>query len=324
MKLGNLYNLESFESFKDSHKAAGFTDAQGGLIIAENLKAIDPRIFTKRYPDTVMVNSGIQVSNTGGYNALIQSRRKSAVGSFVNANDAADNKGKITINGEQSLLKVIERQAHSKWTDTEIKQCNLEGINLQSEFVSGHQSVYVREVDLIGLTGGDTGNEGLLNYSGFASDTASGAAGTLSGEQLYKEISDLITAQHEGVLNTEGYMANKVLMPPRVMNQARKEILNSAGSSETVMEALRSNFPDVEFMSSFRCEKDADGGNAGATSVVVAFSVGEDSMIMRVPLPLLIGEIIKLNSFDYQVDSKYRIGGLDVLEDASGRILKGL
>ena len=47
-------------------------------------------------------------------------------------------------------------------------------------------------------------------------------------------------------------------------------------------------------------------------------------MIMRIPQPLTIGEIIKVGSFDFHVDSKYRIAGLDVLENTAGRLLTGL
>ena len=47
-------------------------------------------------------------------------------------------------------------------------------------------------------------------------------------------------------------------------------------------------------------------------------------MKMRIPVPLTVGEIVKMSSFDFRVDSKYRIAGLDILEDSGGRILTGL
>jgi hypothetical protein len=47
-------------------------------------------------------------------------------------------------------------------------------------------------------------------------------------------------------------------------------------------------------------------------------------MVMRIPQPLTIGEIVRRGSFNHAVDYKYRIAGLDVLEDSAARILTGL
>jgi hypothetical protein len=62
----------------------------------------------------------------------------------------------------------------------------------------------------------------------------------------------------------------------------------------------------------------------GGSSATVAYANSDEAMKMRIPLALTIGEIVKLGSFNFHVDSKYRIAGLDVLEDTAGRILTGL
>jgi hypothetical protein len=61
-----------------------------------------------------------------------------------------------------------------------------------------------------------------------------------------------------------------------------------------------------------------------ATDKAVAFSTSEESMQMRIPMPLTIGEIVKQRSFSYNVESMFRIAGLDILEQDSGVILTGL
>lgn len=320
MKIGQLYNLDSFKAFMDSGKKAGFADAYAGTVLARNLTAIDPRLFEKKFPELTFVNSGVQVDNSGGYARRIQSLRVLDVGGFTTSGDASGNKGRISLNAEDSFLKVVVREADSVWTDDEIKEAELQNINLVQRYVQAHNSAYMREIDQIGLLGGVAGiGKGLLNHTGFTASSSSGAIGTLTSQQMYDAIASLITDQFNAVNNTPEYMADRVIMPVNVMNRLNVAILNSAAGSSTVLRALQDNFGGVQFLASFRA------GNTGAgISATVAFSTNEEVMKMRIPVPLTIGEIIKQGSFDYKVDSKYRIAGLDVLENAGGRILTGL
>jgi hypothetical protein len=322
MKIGNLYNLDSYKRFIDSAKAPGFMDAYAGTVLARNLTAVDPMIFEKKYPDLSFVSSGIVADNTGGYVARIQSLRKRQVGGFTTAGDPSGNKGKISLAGDDSFLKVVERESHSEWTDTEVRQAELQGINLVSDYVTAHNEIYLREVDRIGYLGipDVAGSTGLLNYAGFTSGAATGAIGTLTAQQMYDDIAGLITAQWNAVNNTAEYKANRVDMPIYVLNTLTETILNTAGSSAAVLTALKANFPGVEFRGTFRAD---DAGGAGV-SHTVAYSNNEQGMKMRIPTALTVGEIIKQSSFDYRVDSKYRIAGLDVLENSVGYILTGL
>lgn len=318
MKIGHLYNLDSFKSFQDSIKTSGFADSFAGSVLARNLTAIDPKIFEKKFPELAFINSGIQADNSGGYSKRIQSLRIQALGGFRTAGDASDNKGKISLAAEDNFIKVTEREAESKWSDSEIKEAELGGINLPQRYVQHHNSIYLREVDAIGLTGGDMGGTGLLNHPGFTATASGAAVGTLTGIQAYDAIAGLIIDQRNGVNNTPEYSANRVIMPVGVLNRLTVLILNTAAGSSTVIKALQDNFPDVAFMSSFRA------ATVGAGSAVVAYSNSDEAMKMRIPLALTVGEIIKLGSFSFHVDSKYRIAGLDVLENTAGRILTGL
>lgn len=317
MKLGNLYDLASFEAFCDSATQRGFTDAYAGTVLARNLTSVDPRIFEKKYPELALINSGIEADNSGGYARRIQSLRLQDLGGFTNSGDQSSDKGKISLSGEDSFLRVVERESHSKWTDSEIREAELQGINLPQRYVQAHNRIYMREVDQIGLVGG-IGTEGLLNYSGFDTDSSGGAIGTLTSVEKYEAFADMITTQRNAVNNTPEYSANRVITSTAVLNDLAASILDTAAGSMSVLAALRANFPDVTFMASFRA------GDVGGASATVAYSNNTEVMKMRIPQPLTIGEIIKLGSFDYQVDSKYRIAGLDVLEDTGGFILTGL
>lgn len=322
MKVGQIYSLDSFERLSKSMQTSGFADAYAGTVLARNLTAIDPQIFVKQYPELTFVSSGIDADNSGGYAKKIESLRRRPTGGFTTSGDTTTGKGKIGMSGEYSDLKVAEREAESDWSDSEVKEAALQNINLVSDYISSHNEIYMREIDLVGYLGltGIGNGTGLLNYAGFTSVGATGAIGTLTAAQMYSDIADLINAQWAAVNNTAPYMANRVDMPFYVLNTLSNTILNSAASPASVLMALKGNFPTVEFRGTFRAD---DAGGAGV-SHTVAYSNNNEVMKMRIPLPLTVGEIIKVGSFDFHMDSKYRIGGLDVLENTGGYILTGL
>lgn len=317
MKIKEIYNIDSIQKLADSANDTRFKDSDSGIILARSLTAVDPTIFEKKFPELVFMNSGITMNNTGGYVQEIQSLRRSITGSFSQAGDRSDDKNKISITGEDSKLNVHEFEAQSAWTDTEIKQAELEGRNLVTELLEAHNKIYMRELDEGGYTG-IAGNDGLLNFSGYTATAAAGAIGTLTAQEMYDEISTLIIAQWNAVGNTAEYKANRLDTSITVINTLAETILNTAAGASTVLSALKANFPNVTFSGTFRAE------DVGGTSKTCAYNNGGESMQYRLPEPLTIGEIIRIGSFKFQVDSKYRNAGLDILETTSGRILTGL
>lgn len=318
MKKQNLYDLNAFDRLVDSSTSMfkGFADSFQGVVLGRNLTAINPRIFEKKFPELSFMNCGIEADNTGGYAARIQSLRLVGLGGFTNAGDVSGNKGKISLTGEDDFLKVVERESHSNWTDTELQQAQLQNINLVAQYVSKANDIYSREVDMIGLKGVQGGpSYGLLNNSIFASGGATGALAGLTPLELYNEFAALITDQWNAVNNTPEYMANRVIMPVWAMNLLTTKLLTGdAGySSQSVFKTLQDNFPTVVFLSSARADTEA-----------VAFTNNSEAMLMRLPLALTVGSIIQKGSFNYEVDYKYRIAGLDILESSGGRILTGL
>lgn len=316
MKIGQLYNLPSFQAFRDAGKSRAFADSYGGTVLSRWLTAIDPQILETKYPELTFVNSGIEADNTGGYAKRIQTLRIREQGSFRTAGDASDEKGKISLAAEDSTLKVLSREAESEWSEDEIREAELQNINLPSRYVQNHNMIYQREVDEIGYLGIE-GNDGLANHSEPNSTSAANSADSLTGQELYNEISTLITLQWGDVNNTPEYMANRVDMPVNVYNIASKTILDSRASAQTVLEALKNNFPGVAFNYSFRL----DGLSPTKT---IAYNNSAQAMKMRLPIPLTVGEIVRIKSFKYLVESHYRIAGLDLFEPRSVRYLTGL
>lgn len=323
MKIGNLYNLDSYKACVASAKTSGFADALAGTVLARTLTQVDPKIFEKKFPELTFVNSGIEVDNTGGYAQKIQSLRKVAQGGFTTSGDAANNKGKIGLSAEDSFLDVIGREAFSEWTETDVEQAKMQGINLISEYVKTHNEIYLREIDLSGFVGIGT-RTGLLNYSGFVSSGAGGTIESLTGKQQYDAISGLIQDQFNGCRRVAEYKAGKVVMPSRVLDFISQEVYDSNGTNHaSVLMALQANYPGISFEATNRADTIAEGGDL-ATSATVAYSTNRESMVMRIPKPLQIGEIFRLGSFHFKVDSMYRQAGLDVLENTSAVILTGL
>ena len=237
MKIGNVYNLESMKALLDSAKVKGFQDSYTGVVLAHALTAINPRIFEKKYPGLAFLTSGIEVDNTGGYARQIESLRIREQGGFATSGDESGNKGRISLAGENNLLKVLEREGHTLWNDTDARRAELQGVNLVSQFLSAHNKLYQREIDEIGYLGVPdiATSTGLLNTAAFTSGAATGAIGTLTAQQMYDDIAGLITAQYNAVNNTPEYMAVKVDMPNYVLNTLGVTILNTAAGAASVL-----------------------------------------------------------------------------------------
>jgi hypothetical protein len=316
MKLGQLYNLDSLESLVS--QKTQFKDSVAGAVLARNLTHVDPKILEKKYPELVLVNSGIEVDNSGGYSRKIQSLRLRDIGGFTTAGDVSGNRGKISLAAEDSYLTVIERESHSNWSDSEVNEAGIQGINLPQNYIAAHNKSYLREVDQIGLVGLNAAGGGLLNNNYFTSTTASGTILSMTGKQAYDEFAELITSQWNSVNNTPEYKAMRVITTVETLNSLQTKILGTtAESGRSVLAALQLNFPGVTFAASFRATQD------GQASYTAVYSDSADVMKMRIPLALRFSNIYEAG-FSFTIDSKYRIAGLDILEPAGGRILRGL
>ncbi len=317
MKIGQLYDLDKFKALKESAGATQFKDSEGGVVLAKSLTAVDPKVFEAKYPELSFVNSGISVDNSGGYARRIQSLKLVEQGDFTDSTDVNSGKGKISLTAEDSFIKVFPKEAFSIWSDDELKEASMQNINLVQRYLATHNKSYNQKIDEVGYLG-HGGQKGILNYAGFPTSASGSAIGTMSAIEMYDAISGLINEQHNGVNGTVEYSCDTVVMPVGVLNTLQATMLNTAGGSSSVLEALRDNHLGINFVSSFRAAE------VGGTSATVAFSTNENAAVMRIPIRLTVGEIVKQTSFNFRVDSKFRIAGIDVLEDSSGRILTGL
>ena len=313
MNVKKLYNLKSF----DAVAAHNFKDSATGLTLSKNLTAIDPKIFEAKYPDLMFMNSGIEVDNTGGITAnTIQSLRISDQGGFRDAGDQGS-AGIISIAGDFSEIRVYKRQGTSKWDEDDVRTAQEQGFSLLNRLAEAQNKLYLRDLDAIGYIGrGNT--KGLLNYSDFNTTVATGAIGTLTAKEMYDVIQAQISDQNTRNNNTAGFMVSRADLTVEVFNTINKTILNTASGSSTVLKALRDNNPDVTFSANHRCS------DVGGNTVCAFYGTTREGMLMRVPRPLEVGAPFQKGSYKWEIESRYNVAGLDVLDNAIANLLIGL
>jgi len=320
-RVKSLYGVQSFDAAANYAKK-NFKDA-GGIILARNLEHVSAEIFTQEFAGLTFLQQGIEVNNEGGYSTSIRKLKLRTEGGFRESGSGTNTTGKITLSGEDDSIPVFTMEGESDWSEIELKQAELENINLPSRFFEGHAELYNRKIDDIGFLGqvrtdGSQKTTGLLNY-GFTSESAVKTAAASTGAELYDEIAELITAQWAGVLNVDSYKADRVTMPASVYNICSTKILNSAGSEMSVLRALQSNFPTVTFGLTTKAESVGAEGD----SVTVAFSSNRRALQFRLPVPLNVSSVDQ-RGFKYYVESYFGVAGLDVIEDDAAQILTGL
>lgn len=313
-KLVQIYNIDSFSA---AHTAAKAMTSDAGIILARNLEHVSTEVFTQRYAGLSFLNLGVEVNNEGGYADTITKIKTKINGGFALGGGGDNSNGKIGLGGVSDSIPVLYKEGFSEWNENEIKQAEIEGRNLTTEYFNAHNELYHQNIDDLGFIGQSGKTTGLLNYSGFASGSATGAFSGLTAQQMYDEVATLITTQWASVLNDSVFSADRVVMPDGVYNRLNRTILNTAAGAMSVLKALEANFPTVVFGLTPKAT------SVGGSSRMVAFSSKRQAMQMRIPIPLEMSPIFQAG-FKYRFDSLFRVAGLDVIENGAGRILTGV
>lgn len=321
MKIGNIYNVSSFkEAFdgKETKKALDAVARSGGGL-SYNLTKVDPTIFERKFPETMWDKLGLRVDNSGDHADTIQSLRITGNGNFeYGQTGREDSHGLISLAGEFNEIKVKQIEATAKWTTAEVRQASMQNYSLVDKYMSTVQRKYLQKIDSIVFLGHPTvANSGMLNHTDITFTPSGGAISTLTSQQMYDSIADLIIDQRSAVNNTVEYEADTVLMPVNVYNTLQATPLNTASTPASVLRALQENFPGVQFKSSFRCN------DVGGSSVTLAFNRAMETSAIRIPVPLNIGGVAQ-QSHSYFVDGYARVAGFDLLEPSAFRGLTGL
>lgn len=332
LKKQTLKKLFNFASFQDhdkhvedvattSQEVKPFVDAAGGIVLARNLIHVSNEVFTQEYAPLTFLNNGIVVNNEGGYSTAIQKVKTAIQGEHRLAGDNTQTNGKISLSAEDDLIRVFDYEAESDYSETELKRALLQNVNLPSKLMAGHTEKWNYKIDAIGYLGaqssdGTSKTKGLLN-AGWNTDSADAKAKDMDAEALYAAIAGVIVAQDTQALGNETFTTKQVVMPYSVALECTKKTFSLNGGEKTVIQRLKTNFPQVTFVSTSKAE-DVDGA-----SVTIAFSNNRSAMQFRVPLPLKISNI-HTRGFKHYFESHGSIAGLDILEESAATTLTGL
>jgi hypothetical protein len=304
MFLADKFNLDSFNALVTTPIEQNDT----GILLQRHLTAVNPKILEKKYPKLVFDTLNLHIDNTGGYAQYLQSLRTDVQGGYADKGDAS---GKVSITLEDNLMPVRLRETLVRWDHDKVQEAKIGNFNIVDKQFAGVLQVYNQEIDTVAIVGLDTNKRGLSNNQHYPTEAAGSFYLTLTAVQQYDLIADFITQQHNGVNNTPEYSANICLLPTLIFNSAQRRILNEFNNG-TVMHVLKQNFPTVTFLHT-----------AKLITEMVIFSSDESAVAFRIPVPMEFSPIL-VEHFDFSTKSKYRIGGIDVLEPASGQIVTAL
>lgn len=323
MLLSQKYNLKSISDIKNTQisdiATSNVVNSDGGILLQRHLTHVNPKVLEKKFPQLATHNFKLEVDNSGGYADRIQSLRTVVQGDFSEVGSAG---GKTTIDVEDTTIPSFFKDSLVKWDTVGLNRALRGNFNIVDRSLAGVVQVYNQEIDtaiIIGLD--DVGIKGLSNNVHYTTVIESGGFQALSATQQYNLITEHINAQHNSVnasvddkddkKTTSVYAANICLMPTSIFNIIQKNILNEFNNA-SVLRVLRTNLPSVNFIHS-----------AKLTDEMVIFSNSEDSISLRIPVPMFFSPIYNKH-FDFSTKAMYGIAGVDVLEPASGLIVSGL
>jgi len=131
-RVKSLYGVASFDA-ATAYAKKNFKDA-GGIILARNLEHVSAEIFTQEFAGLTFLQQGIAVNNEGGYATSIRKLKLRTEGGFRESGSNTNTSGKITLSGEDDSIPVFTMEGESDWSEIELKQAELENINLPSRF----------------------------------------------------------------------------------------------------------------------------------------------------------------------------------------------
>jgi len=313
IKVKNLYNMYSFDA---AVVAAKTFDGAAGILLPRQLEHISTTIYQQQFAElTLLSQSGIGVNNEGGTAEFITKLKRGINGDFATAGNSTNTDGKISLSTQSDTIPVIMKKAESDWTEIEMLQAQSANQNIVGDLLGAHNTKYNQLIDKTGYVGTDN-IEGLLNWSGFTSTASANTFNNLTGLQQYGEIKDLVNAQRGAVSNDPVFSCDKIAIDPLTYNIITSTYIDTTGGVGTVKEAAERDF-NITFVITFRA------GDVGGTKVLNAYSSDARAMIIRIPLPLQVSNIYQ-KGFNSYVESMFRVGGLDVIENASGYILTGV
>jgi hypothetical protein len=345
---GRIYDAKSFDvlvnSLKDSFvnsrtlKQNGMNVADAavtvyGAYLQQELTYIIPTVLKQEFPDKPAL-SIFSVSNEGALEKILIRKMKSFSGLHTREiENKTQPKGVIAVGYDATGIKVEEFGAISNYKESDLLRSAMLGDPLDASIIEAHDESYKTVADQIAWLGmsneaGTTLVEGLLNNSNVDSSLQGNATGTFttaSGQTMYNDIKAMVATQHGACKGTTSLHVDTLVTSPRVYSLLASTTYGTSSTADyqnpmTVLEMVKKNLGITGVYATSHATG-LDTG-VGGTDRLVLFNRQPKVMQLYIPKPLTFSEVFK-RTFNYEIESMFRIAGLGINQKVGFAYLKG-
>ncbi len=342
IKNGKIYDGSSLKILTESFKSAygemntkkGINDvttiATGGMYLEQQLREILPDILNQAYPEMPLLKF-MPVDNSGALMQSIIQRAQSFEGRHVQKHETANTTGTISVNRTGREQVIVEYEAGSSYSDTDLQRSILLNENIDSALIEGHNISYMTIIDQIGFEGiylsdGTKVTDGLSNYTNVISslvNTATAAFSSATGLQIYNDIALLYNEMIGQAGGAEELRPTTIVLPPLqygIISAALMTGTSPVTGYLTVREFIEKNL-NVKIYASNRMK--AKGTAPSGSDRLVMFNNDRRNIRFHLPQPLQFAPIF-VHGFKYDLQSKFRIAGLGINRNNAIGYLDGI
>ena len=328
MKNGKIFDGSSVEILTESFKSSfaemrgkqGIKDsntiATGGMYLEMQLREILPEILNQVYPEMPLLKF-MSVDNSGALMQSLIQRVQSFEGRHVAKHETANTSGTITVNRTAREQLVLEYEAGSEYSDTDLKRSMLLNENIDAALIEGHHISYMTLIDQIGFQGiqlsdGSTLTSGLANYAGVLSNLSIVAGSTFAsstGLQIYNTIQKLYNLMVGAAGGSAELIPNVIILPPTQFSIVTTTLMT--GTSPVTGFVTVKQFIESQLGLKIYASNRLIGQGVSSTDRLIMLNNDRRNIRMFIPQPLIFAPI-SIDGFKYKTQSKFRIGGIGI------------
>lgn len=262
-------------------------DANESLFLAEKLTAFEAQVYGIEYEGYLYSELAPVVSDGSGLQSVgYYERDKSGAASIIAS--GADDINNLNAKQKKNVLPVYHFAAKYGWDHFQLQEVIRSGIPLENDMAMDAR-------DAMELLLDDTFFDGNVNYNipGLLSDAntvlydeylpGATAFGSMTPDALIKTISEQIMRPFK--LSKRNRMANRFACS--VDFYTHISTTRTTDTNMTILQFLRANFPQVQFVQTDKMDRDAvlAGGTRTGKTITLAYNVDPRVLTYKVPVP---------------------------------------
>jgi len=327
MKNGKIYDGESLAlmsaSFKDSYAdmcvkkniVDSNTISSGGMYLEQQLKEVLPEVLSEIYPEMPLLRF-LNVDNSGALSQSIIQRAQSFEGRHSSKHESSNTTGTISVNRTAREQIVMEYEASSDYSQTDLQRAILLNEGLDSAIIEGHNLSYMKLIDEIGFNGisiqGETLTEGLTNYSNVIASLNIDASQTFenaTGIQMYKTIARLYNLMVGQAKGSAELVPNVLILPPQQFSDMSTALMT--GTSPVTAYTTVKEFVETKLNVTIYSSARLIGAGDGSTDRAILLNNDRRNIRFHLPEPLNFAPVF-ISGFKYMLASKFRAAGVGI------------